>query len=83
MAWRDADDERDDVEFPDAYGDNTDVDGTTFPCPHCFHTVYEDAERCSGCGRYLSTEDAPVRKPWWLVIGVLVCIVVVIGWMVR
>ena len=83
MAWRDADDERDDVEFPDAYGDNADVDGTTFPCPHCFHTVYEDAERCSGCGRYLSIEDAPARKPWWLVIGVLVCLIVVIGWIVR
>ncbi len=83
MAWRDADDERDDVEFPDAYGDNADVDGTTFPCPHCFHTIYEDAERCSGCGRYLSIEDAPARKPWWLVIGVLVCLIVVIGWIVR
>ena len=83
MAWRDADDERDDVEFPDAYGDDPDAESTTFPCPHCFHTVYDGTERCPGCGNYLSVEDAPARRPWWLVVGVLVCLIVVIGWMVR
>ncbi len=82
MPWRDADDERDDVEFPDEYGDD-DGGSTTVPCPHCFHTVYEDAERCPGCGRYLSAEDAPSRRPWWLGVGVLVCLVVGIGWVVR
>ena len=58
-------------------------DDETVPCPHCLRPVYEDAERCPGCGHYLSREDAPSRHPWWLVVGVLVCLAVVLGWVVR
>jgi hypothetical protein len=78
MSWDDADD-LDDSEFPD---ESDDGDNDTVECPHCLRPVYEDAERCPGCGRYLSREDRarPARRPWWLVVGALVCIVVVIRW---
>jgi hypothetical protein len=87
MSWRDADDDaegaewREGIEDPDD-GDDEDCLGLTVPCPHCFHTVYEDAEWCPGCGQYLSEEDAPRRKPLWIVLGVLACLAVVLGWVV-
>ena len=79
MRWRDADEDLEDREFPDEPED--DEDDETIPCPHCRRPVFEDAERCPGCGRYLSTADAPRRHPWWLVIGVLVCVWVVLKWL--
>ena len=84
MRWRDADDDLDDAEYPERSPTQTTRGMTdTVPCPHCLRPVYEDAERCPGCGRYLSREDAPKRHPWWLVVGVLVCLAVVLGWVVR
>jgi len=87
MRWPYPDDERDDAEFPDLEdgnaNDDDDVDGTTEPCPHCSHTVYDDTEKCPGCGMYLSREVAPYRKPWWLLFGVTLCLIVIIGWVVR
>ncbi len=80
MRWRDADDDLDDTEYPDADDEGGD---DTVPCPHCLRPVYEDAERCPACGQYLSREDAPARHPWWLVVGVLVCLAVVLRWVVR
>ena len=55
-------------------------DDLTIPCPHCREPVFEDAERCPECGHYLSREDAPWRKPWWLVVGVVVCLIVILSW---
>lgn len=34
-------------------GDSTDTES----CPHCGLAVYEQAERCSHCGHYITTED--------------------------
>jgi predicted nucleic acid-binding Zn ribbon protein len=83
MSWRDSDDDLDPAEFPDE--DEAEDGDETVPCPHCFHAVYEDAERCPGCGAYLSREDAPSRRrhPWWLVVGVIVCLLVVLRWVVH
>jgi hypothetical protein len=83
MRWRDADDDLDDAEYPDEPddGDEGDEDDTV-ACPYCFRPVYEGAEHCPACGKYLSLEDAPSRHPWWLVVGVLVCLVVILGWVV-
>jgi hypothetical protein len=70
----------DDSEYPD---DPDFDDGETDPCPHCGEDVYDDAERCPHCGRYLSREDAPWSKPWWLVLGVVTCLAIVLFWIVR
>lgn len=61
--------------------DDADEDVTT-PCPYCRRPVYDDAERCPACGSYLSREDEPYRKPWWLLIGVAVGLYAVYRWIV-
>jgi hypothetical protein len=73
--WDDTEDEdwddEDDLDDPDL-----------IPCPHCRHEIFEDSPRCPHCGRYLSREDAPPeRKPWWVILGVIVCLYVVWRWM--
>jgi hypothetical protein len=80
MIYEDADDELDDSDYPDEPEDD---DAETIPCPHCREPVYEEAQRCPHCGSYLSREDAPRRRPWWLIVGVLVCLAVVLRWVVR
>jgi hypothetical protein len=55
-------------------------DDTTMPCPYCGAAVYDDAERCPSCENYLSREDAPSRHSWWFVLGVLVCLIIALGW---
>lgn len=76
-----------DEEFddPDSLDDTDDTDDATdtVPCPHCRRPVYEDAERCPGCGWYLSREDAPRHHAWWLVLGVVAGLIVVLMWVVR
>jgi hypothetical protein len=62
--------------------DDDDDDEPTIPCPHCRREIHEDAQRCPYCEQYISSEDAPVRKPWWLVLGVGVCLYVVYRWIV-
>ena len=58
-------------------------DEATLPCPHCQRSIHEESERCPHCENYLSEEDAPrPRKPWWLIIGVLVCLYLVYRWIV-
>jgi hypothetical protein len=43
--------------------------------------MYEDAPACPHCGNYISEEDAPAgRKPWWLIVGVLVCLAIMLWW---
>lgn len=85
MSWQDADEDLDDREYPDEPDgdDEDDEDAETVLCPYCLRPVYEDAERCPGCGHYLSREDRPSRHPWWLIVGVLVCLVVVLRWVIR
>jgi hypothetical protein len=77
MSWKDADDDLGEWENPD---DPEGDDDETVTCPYCLRPVYEDAERCPGCGQYLSRQDRPARHPWWLLLGVLVGLVVVIRW---
>jgi hypothetical protein len=71
-AWED-----EEPEYPD-YDDDEEP---TIPCPHCRREIHEDSDRCPYCERYLSKEDMPpARKPWWLIIGVAVCLYVVYRW---
>jgi endogenous inhibitor of DNA gyrase (YacG/DUF329 family) len=67
--------DRDDREYP-----GPEDDDETVPCPYCGAEVYEDAERCPHCESYISREDAPARKPWWIAWGVFVCLLIVLGW---
>ena len=67
----------DDLEYVPDEGD----DDPTMPCPHCQEPVFDEAERCPHCGKYISTEDAPPsRKPWWIIIGALLCLFAVYLW---
>ena len=78
----------DDRELPDAAdmddADDPDDDASeTVDCPWCRAPVYEGAERCPNCGRYLSGEDAPRRYPWWLIAGVVLCLLVILLFWIR
>jgi predicted nucleic acid-binding Zn ribbon protein len=69
------DDEDDDL--PDGVYD--DDEPPTVPCPYCREPLPEDAQYCSRCEKYISAEDAPpARKPTWIVIGLLVCLLLAI-----
>jgi hypothetical protein len=70
----DADDDWDD-------DDGRDEEAATIPCPYCRRPIHEDTPRCPYCGNYVSEEDSPPqRKPWWIVVGVLVCLYLVYRW---
>ena len=58
-------------------------DDDTIPCPYCKREIHEDSQRCPHCEQYISEEHAPPSaKPWWLLIGVAVCLYVVYRWIV-
>jgi hypothetical protein len=63
---------------PQEYPEPDESSADTAPCPHCRALIYDDSERCPACGEYLSASDE--RKPWWMVVGVLVCLAVALGW---
>lgn len=66
-----------DEEFNDA-----DDDEPRVPCPYCRREIHEDAQRCPYCERYISAEDSPAgRKPWWIILGVVLCLLMVLGWL--
>lgn len=71
MAYRDhpdddeADlDERDD---PDESDMDDGDDPEAVPCPYCRKPVSEDAEICPHCHSFISFQDAPRQRPWWLI----------------
>ena len=78
--WRDADEDLEDDEYPDEAEEDSDE---TVPCPYCEELVYDDAERCPSCGQYLSRQDAPTRRPWWVILGVVLCLAVVAWWILT
>jgi hypothetical protein len=55
-------------------------------CPYCGESIYHQAERCPHCERYVSPlEDPPARRqrPWWILIGALICLLIVVGWILN
>ena len=78
----DDDDESEWDEEDDAYDD--DDESAVVPCPYCRREIHEDAERCPYCERYISAEDQPgTRQPWWIIGGVLVCLLIVLWWITK
>jgi hypothetical protein len=58
-----------------------DGDGETIPCPYCSRMIAEDTPRCPYCETYITEEDTPSkRKPWWVILGAVACIVVFYFW---
>lgn len=82
-SWED-DDWSDEYAEDDAYYDDED-DDYTVPCPECGTEVYEDVDRCPNCGEYIihsaSTRDYVWggRPVWWVVLGVLGILGVIIA----
>ena len=79
----DEDEEWDDGE-PAADGSDEcsdEEDEPTVPCPYCGREMYEDSPQCLHCHQYISDEDAsPSRKPWWIILGVLLCLLAIGIW---
>ena len=60
-----------------------DDDEPTIPCPYCKKQIHEDSPRCPYCEHYISEEDAPPSpKPWWMIVGALLCLYAVYRWIV-
>lgn len=58
-----------------------DEDEPLVPCPYCRRKIVEDSPRCPYCENYISREDAPpARKPWWMIVGALLCAYVIYRW---
>jgi len=68
---QDDEDEYDDEE-EDA---DEEYDCETRPCPFCKKEIYEQAELCPHCGRYISDEDLPARHPPWVIVGAVIALV--------
>ena len=80
-AWDDEYESADDPDDSD-WADEDD-DEPTAPCPYCGREIHEEAPRCPYCENYVSAADSPPqRKPWWLVVGVLLCLYAVYRWIV-
>jgi predicted nucleic acid-binding Zn ribbon protein len=82
--WESDDDEwpGDDSELDE--GDENQDDEPTIPCPYCGRAIYEDAPQCPYCQQYISEDDAPPsRKPWWVILGVLLCMLVIWFWITH
>ena len=76
----DDDDEWDDYEYD---VDDDDDLSYTVDCPECGADVYEDAEQCPSCGQYIIHSSSGYvwknRPVWWVVIGLLGIIAVIVG----
>lgn len=82
MSSRYSDEDEDEDDDDDVVEEwDRDDDDETYPCPYCGEAVYEDAEWCPHCEKYLSDEDAPAAtKPWWIIAGVLAILATMYWW---
>jgi uncharacterized paraquat-inducible protein A len=73
---------------PDAWDEDEedvgeDDEETTIPCPYCKRSIHEESPRCPHCGNYISQEDtAQTRKPWWIIVGVVLVFYAIYRWIV-
>jgi hypothetical protein len=65
-------------------GRESDDDEPTIACPYCRREIHEESPQCPYCGQYVLEEDiSAARKPWWIIIGVLLCLLGVWLWIMR
>jgi hypothetical protein len=61
--------------------DAGEIDDPTMPCPYCGKTIFEDAPQCPHCGQYILADDIPPKaQPWWIVVGVVLCLCAALVW---
>jgi predicted nucleic acid-binding Zn ribbon protein len=53
------------------------------PCPYCGKMVHEMADVCPYCRSFISIEEAPSQRPIWLILGVVLCLLVVLMWVLM
>ena len=58
-------------------------DDDTDECPYCRRSIYDDAVQCPHCGNYLSREDAPSRRPWWIIVCAVLALIAALWWILR
>jgi hypothetical protein len=67
----------------EADDEDSDDSAVTVPCPYCGEEMLEDAPQCPACGNYVSDVDRPrERKPPWILIGIVICLVIALAWAV-
>lgn len=71
-------DERSEKALEDEGPDDADVaelgekgDSETVPCPSCGAQIYEDADRCPKCGKYVTIGE-PRRGVLWKIVALIV-----------
>ena len=80
MPLTDEDDESQDPEDPDP-SDMDDPDGPPMvACSYCGKMIHEDSEWCHHCGKFQSAEDEPRAVPKLVIIGTVLGIVSILGW---
>jgi predicted nucleic acid-binding Zn ribbon protein len=54
----------------------------TRPCSQCGHAVLPDAARCRHCGAQLGFRGIRLRRvPWWMWFGLILILVIILGWL--
>ncbi len=82
----DEDDEASDMidrEDPDPSDMDDSDESDTIECPYCGKSVFEQAEWCHHCGKYLSEEDRANRMPSILMVGVVLGIILVLSGLIA
>jgi predicted nucleic acid-binding Zn ribbon protein len=79
--WESDDEQwREDDSEPEEW-DEAEEDEPTIPCPYCGREIHEESEQCPYCQQYIVQDDLPPnRKPWWIILGVLLCLLVIWLW---
>ena len=82
--WNDDDDDVKDegpssVDLDELGGD--DDESQTLPCPSCGAEIYEDADRCSVCGQYVTPgrSGRSVKSWWWVLLGLIVLVMLILS----
>jgi hypothetical protein len=48
-------------------------------CPACRGLIWAEVDVCPRCGHFILEDDTRTR-PWWLIVGVLACLLVTLYW---